>query len=337
MSDETTTPLNPISDYNTNSSKANINSAINYFQDSLNYAYSRIPNMAEVLLNSGPKAFTDIILGTFILNFGENPTAASFVRDIIKTPGSIAVAYHQTEIGSTGIKHDEGSLCALFGRLGCKVSFISAGYTLGFDQETSGRISNYPCDSLSRYFYIVSRERQALIKENLELNKISYHKFLTNNFKFSWVLESIGEGIIKTTVADFASENLIKRIGYQPYIRDLTNNIEKNLAKYIFQEDIAFGNKDDIWHKISAYSNVFKSEGVTNYGKVAIASCYTFAIDVLGKFASEVTSASLLMPLTRISQDVTGKVIRETVNYFNSTGENLHEEMAGLVESDSEL
>ncbi len=353
MLDKATTPLNPNSDYNTNSSKANINSIQNYLQNALSYTYSRLPNVEEIALNSIPKAFIDVLLGDFVLKFGENPTSASFVRDFIKIPGSIAVVYRQTEIGGTGIKHDTGSLYALGGRAFCKVTFIGAGsYFLGYDQDILGRFSNYPCDSISRYFYIVSRERQTLIKENPELDKISYHEFLTTNFKSSWILEAIGEGFTKTFVADIISEKFIKNIGYTGSLRTYANNFEAKFMESFFDKTVEFANKADIWTKINTYSQLFTNEeGKTDYAKAALSSFLTFITDFSGKLVSETTSASILMPPTRITQDFIGKHIKETINYFYSD-EPVHEEIAhlntsipklldevmtGLVESDSEL
>jgi hypothetical protein len=320
-------------DYTNSTSK----SILNKFENGVAFVTLRLPNANEVFANTISKSIADTLLGRYVNVFGDNPGASSIVRDVIKIPGALITAYYELEIGHTGDIHDAGSLYALGSRLLCKGSILGATYAMGSNLELAGRYSNYPCDSFSRFFYIVSRERQAIIRENPEYN-LTYHEFLTQNSKFSWVVEATGEATLKTFVGDMISQTFInKESSYPTLIREAINKFETSALG----NQIIIENKADIYTKIGNYINLLPQENVFAFcAKLIPASIFIIIADFVGKLATETIGAYILMPISRIVQDLTGKTIREMTNYAFSD-EVLESEIIGairtIIEDDKEL
>jgi hypothetical protein len=268
------------------------------------FALERIPNLREAMTNSATKSFMDTLLGDLSFAFGDNPTASSIIRDFTKLPSVFIAVLAENDYGGTGYVYDEGYVYSSLVKFACK-SVIIIGYTSSYpgglaQLETVGRVSNYVCEPFSRFFIIVSQERQ---KENK--TDIPYIHYLKDNFKKEWVYESIGEGILKTVTTDLLGEGM-KLLGIGQAIRQYTSAIDSKLLNYVAGSNVhTFSPKDSVWTKIAVCKNVLHSDFI-GY----IVGSGIWVVDNTGKFATDMITAYLMAPPSRLIQDGTGEIIK---------------------------
>ncbi len=313
-------------------------------QDPVSFVFKRIPNWNEININAISKATMDTFLGRFSLIFGDNPTSAAIYRDALKI--QVSYSLNGTEIGKTGIYHDQGGIYAAIIKASCKATLLLtyssfpnfqeyilkkvqlSNPNINEDQakeiafEWIARAGNYVCEAPARFLNIASRERQLIEKHLLDKPKKEFSTFIQKDSKLSWSVEAIGEGISKTFAADQTGE-FIKYLGYAIYIRQGINLIDNGVAFFLGGDmNYAFQPKDDI------YTKFYKSGAMFHFNlldpKLYLTCSAITVIDWAGNVFKEIINTGIFISTTKSVQDFSGIVISDLGNFLGlSTNDEL--------------
>lgn len=296
-----------------NSTSESINKALS---SSWDFVVARIPNIKEAVTSSMSKSVVETISGDLNARFGNNPTAKAIIRDSSKLSGVVISSYHKHEIGGTGKTYDEGNIVSAIVKVSCKASIlIGHGLTSkNPDYEIAGRKANYICEPLSRFFVVVSGDRQ--IEGSTDQNYFSY---MVSNFKLSWVFRSLFEGIAKTSVTDQLGEILKPAIKQATTTVNVnTNTLDKKIAS-VFTQNLelinSFESGESIYHRAS------KVTSIDNYVSRYALTAFSAVTNVLSKFVVDLGVTYVMSVPARIGQDLTG----EFIDFFFRKFENLSE------------
>lgn len=287
--------------------------------DPLTFFAKRFPNFQEAITISASQASVDIFLGRLKSIFGDNPTASAVFRDASKFPSIYLNVVGNNTLGYTGVKYDEGSLYASGVKLACKAIGLTSYYAVlgNSDFPSAARASNYLCEIPSRFFHIVSREKQKVDSVSLNVTNKEYLTFIAEDTNPSWIREAIGESFIKTLTSDQLGE-VAKSIKYTPYIKNTACFIDNAIALSLGADlkIMPFTPDDDIYSKAW---KTFAMFGLTIQTPVALVA--VTAVDWVAKFTNEMINAYGLGTPTRALQDFSGVAIREggeKLEEFNS-------------------
>jgi hypothetical protein len=320
------------------------------------FFWNRASNKDEVFRNALSKTTMDMFLGRFSIMFGDNPTASAVFRDALKIP--TAYSLNGTEIGGTGIYHDEGGIYSALAKASCKGTIL-VGYIANpsaqeyvkqyvteyvtlkirihkpteiqekIDQaieqaafELIARGGNYVCEIPARFFNIESREKQLIERHSPNATKEDFFTFVKGHAKLSLIIEATGEASAKTFVADLVGEG-IKWSGYAGFIRDVAMHVDNAIAFYVGGDmSFIFEPKDDIWTK------GYKSAAMFTFNpydvRIAITFGATLIVDWSSKVLIELINSPVFTSSTRGIQDLVGIMSRDVIEAYSS----LHEDYA---------
>jgi hypothetical protein len=301
----------------------------------LSFFEDRIPNRDEVVTNFLNKATMDITLGRVYLQFGKNPTAGAVFRDTLR----ISVSYELigTEIGSTGIYHDEGGMYAAMSKTICKSAILFT-YSLipvvqNLEFETVARSGNYICEAPARFLNVVSRERQLAIKSlPADAYKKTYSEFLMQDAKISWAGEALVSGVFKTSASDQMGE-VVKKIGYTTLIKE-TAALTENAIVGAFGGNMRaiFLPGDDIYTK--CYKASMKFDFNMWESRPYVACISIIVLDWMANVANDALNSVILITATKVVQDFVGAVIRDIMDDVKKMGyTDFIKETAALTEN----
>ncbi len=288
------------------------------------FLYKRIPNIQEVLTTTSINAAVELSLGGKALNyFGEHPNARNVFKDSTNIVTTLTLVSNKHKVGSTEYVYDESNAYAALFKFSCKTSilgsFIVTNYfypmmTLAIPFTSIAIASNYVCEIPSRFLIVVGQYRQ---KANA--SDTPYFEFLRDKYEILWIVESVGEALLKVTVTNMLLGENIQKLDMNNAQQILANGAHNSYIKHLINKDSVTQSTASIWshlctHIEAVYNSDFNKP--ITYIKTVVA---TILSDYLFKFSYEVIVAYLQIPSARIAQDTAGEIIK----YFKKIKEHL--------------
>lgn len=262
-----------------------------------------IPNFSEIKKTLFLKSVLETIFGIIKNKLGDNPAANSVTKDIVMILPIKDLAESKQALGSTELIYDEGSVISISIRAGCKASFITAAYLNNFTTNStdelalSSKISNIPCEVLSRIPVISSKFLQKELQRSGDINYQEFISLTQQNWKNEWIYESIGGGVIKSIISNKLN-GITKYIGYAQKIKQYSNHFDESLVNSITENNnISFSKHNTAWDRIiTNHNSTNNNMAYAIDGLIIVNSiCTKFSIDLINNYA--------LSPILRPIQD----------------------------------
>ncbi|MBI2603127.1 MAG: hypothetical protein HYW48_08725 [Deltaproteobacteria bacterium] len=185
-------------------------------KDALVFVWKRIPNTQEMFIDIVIQAPLDVALGSFTSQLGDNPSAKSFLRDLLKLPPTLLKAWKSVNIGSTGLVFDVSNVYSQVSKVAMKVGGILVFTHLGMNPEAAGTTANYLGDPLAKLFIKAGKDRQT------EKSDLSFPRYLLTKFQAVRGMMSVAMEVgPKVLIVNNLGE-LIKYLGVTRRIKGLT-------------------------------------------------------------------------------------------------------------------
>ncbi len=271
----------------------------------MSFAWQRVPNGHEVLTQNTVGSVVDFGIELWGVNqlLGDAVTAKTVIRDAQKLISTGALCYYGNEIGSTGLHYDSGYFLASVAKVGCKLLFIGGPYVLfptAPTAEIASRLSNFPCEVLSRSLILASYDRQ---KNNA--TDTNFFQYVYENYNSHWLINAGVESLPKTLLSEGLA-SLIKKTGIQKILNNFDTSLHNHIPQYTGL-DIAGANqiKNDGFNKLIAHF-------VRYWGGVGdrMAKFYTIGASLITDFTVKMMYESgmtyVMASVVRTGQDAMG-------------------------------